>query len=152
VRTPQFKAWFGDWVHLAKHIQPVVLHLQGWSGSKHELGMLARNFYSDELQGKTAHNEEMNAEILFSSEGKGTAFATSGNIRAAWKSEMVKALRPLIERAAKVTENEPDARRKHDTKAFHTLVSPLSVNGKVYSAKITVRESLMSPDGKHHKF
>lgn len=65
---------------------------------------------------------------------------------------MVKALRPLIERAAKVAENEPDARRKHDTKAFHTLVSPLSVNGQVHAAKITVREALMSPDGKHHKF
>ena len=132
-----------------RRIQPVRLDLQGWDGSRAQLRELASGWYSENLQGKSFPNDDMGVDVQFSSEGKGVAFNTSGNLREGWRAEMVKALPELVKRAVKVDENAPDARRTRDTKAFHTLVAPLSVNGKVLAAKITLREALMGPDQRH---
>jgi hypothetical protein len=94
----------------------------------------------------------MNVEVAFASEGRGVAFQTSGNTRTGWKAEMVKALPELAQRAVKVGETLPDARRVGDTRMFHTLVAPIEVNGRVYTAKITLRESLPKDPGIRHKF
>ncbi|WP_423454265.1 PLxRFG domain-containing protein [Ottowia sp. VDI28] len=137
---------------LDQRIEPVPLKLQGWTGSQAQLRALAGGWYVENLQGKSFHNDDMGVDVQFSSEGKRTAFATSGNLRAGWRAEMVKTLPHLIQRAVKVAEHAPDARRAHDTVAFHTLVAPLEVNGKVLAAKITLRESLHDFADKRHKF
>ena len=153
VRTPEFKAWFGDWERFAKKIQPVRLELDGWEGTKEQLRILAQGWYSENLQGKKpVINADMDVPIVFTSEGKSTAFATSGNVRVGWKAEIVRALPELISRAIKVKETQPDERRGRDSKAFHTLVAPLMVKGAVYSAKITVREALERHASPSHKF
>jgi hypothetical protein len=153
VRSPAFKAWFGDWERLAKTIEPVTLVLEGWTGSKEDLRLLAQGWYSKNLQGKPPTiNEDMGVPVMFTSEGKSTAFATSGNLRTGWKSEMVRALPELVQRAIKVQEVAPDERRLRDTRMFHTLVAPLSVAGKTYSAKITIREALERVASAPHKF
>ncbi|WP_051237547.1 PLxRFG domain-containing protein [Ottowia thiooxydans] len=135
-----------------KIVEPVTLNLQGWDGSQAQLRALAGGWYTENLQGKSFHNDDMEVDVQFSSEGKRTAFATSGNLRMGWRAEMVRALPDLVKRAVKVGESAPDSRRAHDTKAFHTLVVPLEVNGKVLAAKVTLRESLLDPYGKLHKF
>jgi DNA-binding transcriptional MerR regulator len=135
-----------------REIAPVVLNLEGWKGTVTELKHLAMNWYSQNLQGKSVRNDDMAVDVAFSTEGKKTAFATSGNARAGWKAEMVKALPDLIRRAVKIEDALPEPRRKHDTRMFHTLVAPLSVNGNVYAAKITLREALRDPNGRPHKF
>jgi len=135
-----------------RRIQPVALSLEGWDGSQAQLRALAGGWYGDNLQGKSFRNDDMGVDVQFSSEGKRTAFATSGNLRMGWRAEMVKALPDLVKRAVKVDESAPDARRAHDTKAFHTLVAPLAVNGQVLAAKITLRESLHDFPDKRHKF
>ena len=153
VRSPAFKEWFGDWERLAKTIDPVTLVLEGWTGSKEDLRLLAQGWYSENLQGKPPTiNEDMGVPVMFASEGKSTAFATSGNLRTGWKAEMVRALPELVQRAIKVQEVAPDARRLRDTQMFHTLVAPLSVAGKTYSAKITIREALERVASAPHKF
>lgn len=136
----------------ARAIEPVRLELQGWGGGQAQLRALAGAWYSENLQGKHFRNDDMGVDVQFSSEGKREAFATSGNLRAGWRAEMVKVLPDLIKRAVKVSDAAPDARRVHDTKAFHTLVAPLEVNGRVMAAKITLREALLDPNGRPHKF
>lgn len=152
VRTQRFKAWFGDWELPQRRIAPVQMMLAGWEGSQAQLRELATGWYAEHLQGKHFPNDDMGVEVLFSSEGKNASFATSGNLRAGWKAEMVRALPELLKIAVKVQENAPDERRKHDTKAFHVQVVPLQVNGRVVSAKLTLRESLLDPNGRPHKF
>lgn len=152
VRSPQFKAWFGDWELPLRRIEPVALTLKGWSGSAADLKALATKWYSEHLQGRSFPNDDMGVQVLFSAEGRGTAFATSGNTRTPWKAEMVQVLPELIKRAVKVDEQAPDARRAATSRAFHTLLAPLAVNGRVVTAKITLRESLHDLPGKHHKF
>ncbi|MDR0273883.1 MAG: hypothetical protein LBI48_00765 [Burkholderiaceae bacterium] len=133
-------------------IEPVSLSLQGWDGTRSQLRELATGWYSRELQGRSVHNDDMNVDVHFTSEGKNTAFATSGNLRDGWRSEMVRALPDLVKRAVKVGDSMPDKRRQNDTKAFHTLVAPLNVGDRLLSAKITLREALQDFPGKHHKF
>lgn len=134
-------------------IEVVDLRLDGWAGNKEQLRALAQGWYSANLQGKEpVFNRDMGVSVVFTSEGKGTAFATSGNLRSGWKAEMVKALPQLVARAVKVAESAPDERRTRDTRMFHTLVAPLSVNGTIYSAKITLREALEQVASPAHKF
>ena len=130
-------------------VEPVVLTLHGWDGTRAQLRDLASTWYSTKLQGKTFPNDDMGVDVLFSSEGKGVAFNTSGNLRVGWRAEMVKALPELLKRAVKVWEKAPDSRRTEDTAAFHTLVAPLQVNGKTLAAKITLREALKGPEPRH---
>ena len=64
--------------------------------------------------------------------------------------------RPLpeaVRRAIKIAETAPDERRMNDSRAFHVLVVPVEVEGKLYAAKITLRETLrQDPEGMPHKF
>lgn len=133
-------------------IEPVKLGLQGWEGSQKQLRELAGAWYNSNLQGESFLNDDMGVRVQFSSEGRNTAFATSGNLRAGWRAEMVKALPDLIKRAVKVSESLPDERKAHKTRMMHTLVAPLSIGGKTYAAKITLREALRDPNGTPHKF
>ncbi|THJ36166.1 PLxRFG domain-containing protein [Lampropedia aestuarii] len=140
--------------HMAESrtLEPVKLALEGWDGSQKQLRELAGAWYNTNLQGKAFANDDMGVQIQFSSEGRNTAFATSGNLRDGWRTEIVKALPDLIKNAVKVQESAPDERKAHKTRMMHTLVAPLEVGGKVYAAKITVREALLDPNGIPHKF
>lgn len=148
-RTPVFKQWFGDWEKPLRQVNTVQLNLLGWDGNISKLKKMATDFYRSELQGKSVVNEDMGVDIVFSAEGRGEAFATSRNARTAWKSEMVRVLPELIQKAVQVQSEAPDNRKRHTTKQIHTLLAPLVVNGKPYSAKITVREALMPPEPRH---
>lgn len=137
----------------AGNVQPVVLTLQGWSGNASALSTLAREVYSRELQGTTVHNASLGADVAFSSEGKGEAFGARGKLRNPIRAEMVSVLRELVGNAVKVAEAAPAKGRAADSKAFHTLVAPLSVNGELHAVRITVREALLVPEGQAaHKF
>ncbi|GHU15273.1 hypothetical protein AGMMS50225_28430 [Betaproteobacteria bacterium] len=142
----------GNWMQASiadKMIEPVSLNLEGWNGSMTELRKLAKDWYSQNLQGKSFPNDDMGVDVGFGSEGKGTAFHTSGNTRTGWKAEMVKVLPGLVKRAVKIGEASPDERRTNDTRMFHTLVAPLAVNGRIVTAKITLREARNGPDPTH---
>jgi len=130
-------------------MEPVSLSLEGWNGTRSQLRELATGWYGRQLQSRSVHNDDMEVDVQFTSEGKNTAFATSGNLRVGWRAEMVKVLPELIRRAIKVRETAPDERRTRDTRLFHTLVAPLAVDGKVVAAKITLREALAGPDPRH---
>ena len=145
-QSPRFKP------NLDQAIEPVLLRLEGWSGSRAQLRDLACAWYGKNLQGRPFRNDDMGVHVQFSAEGKAVAFNTSGNLRSGWRAEMVRALPDLVKRAVKIDESGPDERRAHDTKAFHTLVAPLWVNGKMLAAKITLRESIHDFPGHHHKF
>lgn len=134
-----------DW----RNVRPVSLRLKGWTGSKSELRQLACAWYSEKLQGTSIKSEHMSVHVQFSSEGKHTAFATSGNLRYGWRAEMVRVLPELVKNAIKTLEADPDERRTKDTRKFHTLMIPILVNGKSYHAKITVREALNGPEPRH---
>ncbi|GHT88591.1 hypothetical protein AGMMS49543_26960 [Betaproteobacteria bacterium] len=104
----------GNWMQASiadKMIEPVSLNLEGWNGSMTELRKLAKDWYSQNLQGKSFPNDDMGVDVGFGSEGKGTAFHTSGNTRTGWKAEMVKVLPGLVKRAVKIGETSPDERR-----------------------------------------
>ena len=135
------------------NMAPVNLRLEGWSGSASELSALARDVYSRELQGTTVHNGSLAADVAFSSEGKGEAFGARGKLRSPVRAEMVKVLRELVGNAVKVAESAPAKGRAADSKAFHTLVAPLLVNGQMHAVRVTVREALQVPQGQaSHKF
>lgn len=134
-------------------IAPVELHLVGWSGSASNLSALARRVYAEDLQGTTVENASLNAAVAFTSEGKGEAFGAKGKIRHPIRAELVRALRELVARAVKVSEAAPNKSRASDSKAFHTLVSALRVDGELHAVRVTVRESRLVPDGQTaHKF
>ena len=135
-----------------KAIKPVLLHLEGWNGARAQLRALAVAWYSANLQGRSFPNDDMGVHVQFASEGKNVAFSTSGNLRDGWRAEMVRALPELIKRAVKVAQSLPDDRRIRDTRMFHTLVAPLSVSGKVFVEKITLRETRLDHPGNKHKF
>ena len=139
-------------MHSERQIEAVTLKLAGWTGSQGQLRDLAGAWYNENLRGKSLPNDDMGVQVQFSSEGRNAAFATSGNLRAGWRAEMVKALPDLIQRAVKVAQALPDERKAHKTRMMHTLVAPLAVNGKTYAAKITLREALQDPNGVPHKF
>ena len=139
-------------MHSERQIEAVTLKLAGWTGSQGQLRDLAGAWYNENLRGKSLPNDDMGVQVQFSSEGRNAAFATSGNLRAGWRAEMVKALPDLIQRAVKVAQALPDERKAHKTRMMHTLVAPLAVNGKIYAAKITLREALQDPNGVPHKF
>lgn len=137
-----------DW----RKVKPVLLKLSGWVGTRAKLREQAVNWYRSNLQGHAVANDDMGVQVQFSAEGRGVAFATSGNLRDGWRAEMVKALPDLVKRAVKIGDALPDDDRRNDTKRFHTLAAPLEIEGKVWVAKITVREALRDHPGKHHKF
>lgn len=153
VRTPAFKTWFGDWEGGNAHIRPVTLDLAGWSGSASELSALAREVYTKELQGSTIDNASLGAPVAFSAEGKGEAFGARGKLRNPARAELVRMLREVVGGAVAVAQEAPKKGREVDTRAFHTLVAPLSVNGQTHAVKVTVREALKVPPGDAaHKF
>ncbi len=153
VRTPTFKAWFGDWEGGNARTLPVTLELAGWSGNASELSALAREVYTKELQGSTVNNISLGAPVAFSAEGKGEAFGARGKLRNPARAELVRVLREVVGRAVAVAQEAPKKGREVDTRAFHTLVAPLSVNDQICAVKVTVREALKVPQGDAaHKF
>ncbi|MFG5779851.1 PLxRFG domain-containing protein [Comamonas sp. J-3] len=134
-------------------IAPVELTLKGWSGTASELSALAREVYSQELQGTTERNDSMGVEIAFTSEGKGEAFGARGKLRHPERAELVRVLRELVRDAVKVAEAAPGKGREVDSLAFHTLVAPLAINGQMHAVRLTVREARHTPKGAAaHKF
>ena len=153
VRTPAFKEWFGNWEGGTARLQSVALELAGWSGSASELSTLAREVYTKELQGSTINNASLGAPVAFSAEGKGEAFGARGKLRNPARAELVRVLRDVVGCAVAVAQETPKKNREVDTRSFHTLVAPLSVNDQVCSVKVTVREALKVPQGDAaHKF
>jgi hypothetical protein len=128
------------------------LKLDGWAGARAKRRELAVNWYRSNLQGRALTNDDMGVQVQFSAEGRGVAFATSGNLRDGWRAEMVKALPDLVKSAVKTGDAPPEEDRKDDTRRFPTLAAPLEIEGKTWMAKITVREALRDHPGKHHKF
>jgi|GEM_PF-1975295 len=135
------------------HIRPIPLKLEGWTGSKKELAKLAREIYARDLQGEVVDNASLGARVAFTSEGKGEAFGASGRVRSGVRAEMVKALKALVESATAVAKEAPQKGRESDSKAFHTLVNALEVEGQVIPVRLTIREALHVPKGEPaHKF
>jgi hypothetical protein len=132
-----------------RRVAPVRLTLEGWTGTRSALGLRAREWYAKNLQGKNVTNEDMGVRVIFSAEGKGESFGTSGNTRENWKAEIVRVLPDLVQRAVKVAESAPKDKRMRDTRMFYTLVAPLEANGRIRAVKITLREALHSPDPQH---
>ena len=134
-------------------IAPVSLTLEGWKGDSRQLSALARKVYASELQGTDIDNASMGADVKFSAEGKGEAFGARDKLKDTVRAEVVRVLRQLVHDAVKVSEVAPDGRRVNDSAAFHTLLAPLSVNGQLHAARITVREARLVPEGETpHRF
>jgi len=135
------------------YIRPIPLKLEGWTGTTSELTALAREIYTQDLQGTSAENESLGASIAFTSEGKGEAFGARGRLRSGVRAELVKVLSDLVQSAVKVSQAPPAKGRESDTKAFHTLINALEVNGQVIPVRLTIREAPLVPKGQPaHKF
>jgi len=135
------------------YIRPIPLKLEGWTGSASELAALAREIYTQDLQGTSVENASLGARIAFTSEGKGEAFGSKGKMRSQARAELVKVLGELVQSAVKVSQAAPQKDRASDSKAFHTLINALEVDGRVIPVRLTIREALLVPKGQPaHKF
>ncbi|MBQ7625438.1 MAG: hypothetical protein IJS87_00035, partial [Rhodocyclaceae bacterium] len=134
-------------------LQPVRLRLEGWKGTSAELSKLAREVYASELQGTGVDNASMGDDVKFSAEGKGEAFGARDKLKNPVRAEVVRVLRDLVHDAVKVSQEPPKKGREKDSRAFHTLLAPLQVNGEMFAARITVREARLVPKGETpHRF
>jgi len=136
------------------YIRPIALKLEGWKGTASELAALARAIYTQDLQGTSVENQSLGARIAFTSEGKGEAFGAKGRVRGAVRAELVRVLPELVQSAVKVAETPPSKeKRTRDSKAFHTLLNALEVDGEVIPVRLTIREAALVPKGEPaHKF
>ncbi|MBQ7625489.1 MAG: hypothetical protein IJS87_00300, partial [Rhodocyclaceae bacterium] len=145
-------------------IEPVELALEGWAdeikaGRKDDgkdaesLSKRAVDWYAKNVHPMIfGKNDDMGVLVRFGADGGGETFATSRGLRGGWRAEVVRVLPQLVQRAVKISESAPDARRVKNTRAFHVLVVPVRVDGKVWAARLTLREALRAPDGVAHKF
>ena len=139
-------------VQTVDRLAPVELTLSGWTGTAPELAVMAREVYTRVLQGTSVENASLGAPVAFTSEGKSEAFGVGGRLRNAVRAELVQVLRELVQQAVPVQEL-PAGKGRTDSRAFHTLVSPMRVNGDLYAVKLIIREGHQAPLGMPvHKF
>ena len=100
------------------------------------------------LSGDACAKEELLGDFTADVLADGKFLAQRVQTDASRFRQLVRVLPQLVQRAVKIAESAPDARRVKDTRAFHVLVVPVRVDGKVWAARLTLR----APDGVAHKF
>jgi hypothetical protein len=145
VRTPEFKAWFGDW---EQHDQPAVpaTELTGdeiGGGTPQEARRNAREFVGrlirtliEETGTDTLHNDRTGFDIRLTEKGVVHGFQHQGpqHVKA------VAGIRGLIENAAKIA-TMPHEPANDNFASVHTLVAPLRLADRWYAVKLTVKET-----------
>ncbi|KWT83689.1 hypothetical protein [Candidatus Magnetominusculus xianensis] len=98
----------------------------------------AKKWAENNIQGKSPINKATGWKIDITSIG--VRKAISGE-RLTPHFEAIRAIPELIENAV-LTETRPDRNRNPDIKNIHIFYAPLEVDGNLYRAKLTVRESI----------
>ena len=145
VRTPRFKAWFGDWEQSNQSpVKAIILTGSEIGGqTPKEARTDAKKFVGNLIRAllektgtDTLLNERTGFKIRLLEKGVTHGFQHKG----AEHVKAVAAIKQLIEGSAKI------ATRAHeplsdDSSKVHTLVAPLSIDGDWFAVKLTVKES-----------
>jgi hypothetical protein len=144
VRTPQFKAWFGDFEQTNQEPVPVteITGAEITGATPTETRNNAKAYIEEliaslvELNGNSnIHNNRTGFDIGLTKKGVVHGFQHSG----APTVKAVAGIKSLIENAAKIATN-PHEPVNENIKQVHTLVAPLSIDGELFSVKITAKE------------
>ena len=150
VRTPNFIAWFGDWEYVA-HQQAIdaIFPVEAVALSGKSLQEINRNVlnYVDSryLHGEARQfeNLETHDQIMVSKTALRKAMSGHAGEQKMWAATVV----PDLLRVAHKVFTTNDNKGRPDIKAYHYYVTPVKIDGKIYYAKLVVRELT---DG--HKF
>ena len=150
VRTPNFIAWFGDWEYVA-HQQAIdaIFPVEAVALSGKSLQEINRNVlnYVDSryLHGEARQfeNLETHDQIMVSKTALRKAMSGHAGEQKMWAATVV----PDLLRVAHKVFTTNDNKGRPDIKAYHYYVAPVKIDGKIYYAKLVVRELT---DG--HKF
>ena len=138
VRTPAFKAWFGDWEQVAR------LMLPRQAENLDKAASAARS-----VVGKDLTNSALGIHAILSNTNIAkmvSASATRKSVDAKIHALAVANVDHLFSRAtAEYTHKDRDNDR--NIKQIHRLFSPFVVGGKVFSAELTVKELAQEKEG-----
>jgi hypothetical protein len=141
VRTPQFKEYYGDWEAEQRGISSEVASKDGATSNTRtarasETGYDSRNRSDNKGGAKVQRREPLTVgRVRFDDNGVVHGFQHSG----APTVKAVAGIKSLIENAAKIATN-PHEPVNENIKQVHTLVAPLSIDGELFSVKITAKE------------
>ena len=138
VRTPAFKAWFGDWEQAAR------LMLPRHAENLEEAAAAARS-----IAGKRLTNNLLGVDAFLSNKNIGkmvSASATRKSVDARVHALAVANVDRLFSRA--ITEyTHKDRDSDKNIKQIHRMFSPFVVGDNVYVAKLTVKELVQEKEG-----
>ena len=139
VRTPAFKAWFGDWEQAAR------LMLPRHAENLEEAAAAARS-----IAGKRLTNDSLGVDAFLSNKNIGkmvSASATRKSVDARVHALAVANVDRLFSRA--ITEyTHKDRNNDKNIKQIHRMFSPFVVGDNVFVAKLTVKELVQEKEGK----
>ena len=138
VRTPAFKAWFGDWEQAAR------LMLPRHAENLEEAAAAARS-----IAGKRLTNDLLGVDAFLSNKNIGkmvSASATRKSVDARVHALAVANVDRLFSRA--ITEyTHKDRDSDKNIKQIHRMFSPFVVGDNVFVAKLTVKELVQEKEG-----
>ena len=138
VRTPAFKAWFGDWEQAAR------LMLPRHAENLEEAAAAARS-----IAGKRLTNDLLGVDAFLSNKNIGkmvSASATRKSVDARVHALAVANVDRLFSRA--ITEyTHKDRDNDKNIKQIHRMFSPFVVGDNVFVAKLTVKELVQEKEG-----
>ena len=138
VRTPAFKAWFGDWEQAAR------LMLPRHAENLEEAAAAARS-----IAGKRLTNDSLGVDAFLSNKNIGkmvSASATRKSVDARVHALAVANVDRLFSRA--ITEyTHKDRNNDKNIKQIHRMFSPFVVGDNVFVAKLTVKELVQEKEG-----
>ena len=138
VRTPAFKAWFGDWEQAAR------LMLPRHAENLEEAAAAARS-----IAGKRLTNDLLGVDAFLSNKNIGkmvSASATRKSVDARVHALAVANVDRLFSRA--ITEyTHKDRDNDKNIKQIHRVFSPFVVGDNVFVAKLTVKELVQEKEG-----
>ena len=138
VRTPAFKAWFGDWEQAAR------LMLPRHAENLEEAAAAARS-----IAGKRLTNDSLGVDAFLSNKNIGkmvSASATRKSVDARVHALAVANVDRLFSRA--ITEyTHKDRDSDKNIKQIHRMFSPFVVGDNVFVAKLTVKELVQEKEG-----
>lgn len=146
VRTPEFRAWFGDWERVAKRgaldsMTPIDVDYSAFGDRLADPVTFEAKAKAAYASIKKATNSIDGSEINFVMTGYRKLLSHSAD---ASTLEIVAGLKPMMERAIPIySEPHPPSGRPHDsTRAWHTYAARAVLDGRSVYVKLVVREDV----------
>jgi hypothetical protein len=153
VRTPRFKAWFGDFeADKNQAMSPVVLAEDYFRGSVDDARAWAvKNLANSDgwLNKATGDKLIVSKRVMTHKATSGTAITKSDDARIhlAALHEM-----PAIIRVSVPVASEPDSGDDTNILGVHKFIAPLQYGDDLFAVKLTIKDHDDLPRGKHRKF